>query len=79
MAIKGKDFRLLPPSQGVDNNWHVTDDSDTMVAHCYGFAHSIADGEELAHRIVACLNACKGIETKDLEDGTFKASNYLLK
>lgn len=75
MGIKDKDFKLLSPSQGDDNNWHVTDDNDTMVAHCYGFTHSIAGGEELARRIVACLNACKGIDAKDLENGTFKDSN----
>ena len=29
------------PSGGTDNNWHVTDDGDTCVAHCYGFDHDI--------------------------------------
>ncbi len=54
------------PSGGIDNNWHVTDDGDTCVAHCYGFDHDIPTGKELAKRIAACLNYCSGIETSEL-------------
>ena len=81
MSIKDACFRLHRPTgdnckeNQVDNNWHVTDDIDTMVAHCYGFSHSIEMGEPLARRIVACLNACKGIDTEDLKNGIFKASD----
>jgi hypothetical protein len=32
---------VLPPSAGIDANWHVTDTSDTFVAHVYGFDHSV--------------------------------------
>ena len=38
-----------------------------MVAHCYGFAHDIKDGEALARRIAACLNFCRGMDTQLLE------------
>ena len=60
-------YKVLPPSEGVDKNWHVTDASDTCVAHCYGFGHDVASGEKLARRIAACLNVCEGIETVELE------------
>lgn len=60
-------FRVLPPSRGRDENWHVTDEGDTMVAHCYGFGHQVKDGEQLARRISACLNFCKGMDTALLE------------
>lgn len=71
MAIELCEFKVLPPSKGEDNNWHVVDSGDTMVAHCFGYCHSVAGGEELARRIAACLNACSGIETADLADGVF--------
>jgi hypothetical protein len=60
-------FLVFPPSVGVDANWHVTDDNDTCVAHCFGFAHGIQGGEPLARRIAAALNACRGISTEELE------------
>lgn len=60
-------FRVIAPSTGQDANWHVTDDADTCVAHCYGFAHAIQPGEKLARRIAAALNACRGIPTAELE------------
>lgn len=60
-------FILLPPSDGIDANWHVTDDGDMCVAHCFGFCHDIAQGQQLARRIVATLNACKGRSIQELE------------
>lgn len=61
-------YRVLPPSVGLDSNWHVRDDADTCVAHCFGFNHSVSDGEVLARRIAACLNFCDGIDTDDLNE-----------
>ena len=40
LGITGGVWRLLPPSQFIDNNWHVTDDADTFVAHVFGFNHA---------------------------------------
>lgn len=34
-------WKLLRPSVGIDSNWHVTDEGDTCVMHCYGFAHAV--------------------------------------
>lgn len=62
-----QNFVVLPPSSGVDNNWHVTDVDDTMVAHCYGFNHDLESGEPIARRIAAALNYCSGMSTKDIE------------
>lgn len=42
-------FRVVMPSVGGDDNWHVTDDGDTCVAHCFGFARNLEEGEQLAH------------------------------
>ena len=67
MALEKDTWRALSPSSGVDNNWHVTNESDTTVAHCYGFAHDIPSGELLARRIAACLNVCRGTATSELE------------
>lgn len=58
-----RSFKVLPPSEGMDGNWHVTDSNDVVVAHCYGFDHSVVDGESLAYRIAAALNYCRGIPT----------------
>ena len=60
-------YKVLRPRAGVDMNWHVTDDGDTMVAHCYGFNHDIPTGEGFARRIVACVNACKGLSNERLK------------
>lgn len=65
--IEKERFIVLRPSQGVDTNWHVTNDTDTCVAHCFGFAHDVQSGEAFARRIAACLNACCGIGTAELE------------
>ncbi len=65
MAIDEK-YQILAPSKGIDNNWHVTNEGDTCVAHCYGFGHSINEGKALAERIVACLNYCAGKSTGEL-------------
>lgn len=64
-------YKVSQPSVGVDSNWHVTDDADTCVAHCFGFCHSVSGGEVLARRIAACLNACHGIDTDDLTCAEF--------
>lgn len=62
----GATFRVMPPSEGIDANWHVTDHSDTCVAHCFGFGHSVPEGEALAARVAAALNYCRGIPTEHL-------------
>lgn len=67
MALETDRFQAHPPSDGIDANWHVTDEGDTCVAHCFGFAHGIQAGEPLARRVAAALNACRGIPTEDLE------------
>lgn len=59
-------FQILPPSVGVDANWHVTNYADTCVAHCFGFSHSVDGGEDFARRISAALNYCRGISTDRL-------------
>ena len=60
-------YRVLPPSRGVDANWHVTDHGETKVAHCYGFGHDVAQGEQFARRIAACLNLLVGVPTDQIE------------
>ena len=60
-------YRVLRPSQGVDANWHVTDDGDNKVAHCFGFGHDVAAGEQFARRIAACLNLLIGVPTETIE------------
>lgn len=67
MALHTERFLVFPPHQGIDANWHVTDSSDTCVAHCFGFAHDIQGGEPLARRIAAALNACRGASTEAIE------------
>lgn len=67
MQLDTARFVVHPPSAGVDANWHVTDQADTCVAHCFGFANAIEAGEPLARRIAAALNACRGIPTEELE------------
>jgi len=60
----------LPPNAGshFDSNWHVTDSNDTFVAHVLGFNHQTDDQcAANARRIAACVNACAGIRTEDLE------------
>ena len=59
-------FQVLPPSIGIDANWHVTGNGDTCVAHCFGFGHDIESGEGLAIRVAAALNYCRGIPTLHL-------------
>ena len=55
-GVRGEGWRVLPPSDGIDHNWHVTNDSDTVVAHCYGFDHSVEGGKPLAYAIAEALN-----------------------
>jgi hypothetical protein len=66
-------FRVLAPSSGADANWHVTDANDTMVAHCFGFGHSVSGGEAFANRIALCLNACVGLTDEQLAHQTIAA------
>lgn len=70
----GTTYRMFPPSVGIDKNWHVTDDMDTMVAHCYGFAHSIEGGEDFAERVKLTLNACRLLTTDELRRGAYITS-----
>lgn len=64
---------VLPPSVGVDANWHVTDKGDTFVAHVFGFGHAVDKQSEInARRIAACWNFCEGIETGQMEGNTFE-------
>ena len=68
---------LLPPSSGVDNNWHITDDGDTCVLHAYGFHHAVDDDSKaLAKRAHACLTVCVGIPTARLEAGAAGILTY---
>lgn len=68
---------LLPPSSGVDNNWHITDDGDTCVLHAYGFHHAVDDySKALAKRAHACLTVCVGIPTARLEAGSAGILTY---
>jgi hypothetical protein len=46
-------WRLLPPSSGVDNNWHVTDADDTFVAHVYGFGHAVDEQSLINARLIS--------------------------
>ncbi len=59
-------FHVLRPSIGVDANWHVVNSLDTYTAHCFGFGHSVEEGEVYAQRIAACLNYCRGMTTDEL-------------
>ena len=62
-------FRLLSANGVTSNNdgkyWHVTNGTDTCVIWCAGFCQSNEDGE-LALRVAAALNYCKGLSTEDL-------------
>ena len=70
-------WTLLPPSVGVDYNWHITDDGDTCVLHAYGFNHAVDDDSKaLAERAIACLTACVGIPTARLEAGASGILTY---
>ncbi len=63
--MKNDLFLLHPPTKvpGLDNNWHVVDQMDTKVAHCFGFSHAIdEDSKLLATRIMLCLNFMHGVE-----------------
>lgn len=68
MKIEDQTFRFGMPIEhsDKDNNWHVVNDSDSMIAHCFGFLHDIESGEQFAKRIKAALNACRGIDTETL-------------
>ena len=46
-------WRVLPPSVGIDANWHVTDEMDTFVAHVYGFAHSVDEKSKINARLIS--------------------------
>ncbi len=46
-------WRVLQPSIGVDANWHVTDESDTFVAHVYGFAHAVDEQSRINATLIS--------------------------
>ncbi|MBS0229360.1 MAG: hypothetical protein JSS23_11765 [Proteobacteria bacterium] len=50
-------WRMLPPSIGVDANWHVTDSGDTFVAHVFGFNHSVDEKSKANARMIAASPA----------------------
>lgn len=45
---------VLPPSNGVDAQWHISNDMDTMVLRSFGFGN---DGKGAASRNIALLVA----------------------
>ena len=56
-------WRLLPPTNGIDRNWRVTDSGDTFVAHVFGFNHAVDEQSKINARLIAAapelLEACK--------------------
>lgn len=65
----------LPPSQGLDANWHITDEGDTFVAHVFGMGHSVDEKSKAnAERIALCVNACWGLSTEELQERALKAA-----
>jgi hypothetical protein len=46
-------WKVLSPSTGVDNNWHVTDVSDTFVAHVYGFGHAVDEQSRINANLIS--------------------------
>lgn len=65
-CIDDAPWRMLPPSSGLDANWHVTNHADTCVAHCFGYAHNVSGGQALAMRIRAALNVTSHISLDQL-------------
>lgn len=60
--------------------WMVSEDfvstqGDTVIAHCHTVDRYNLDGKENARRIVACVNACVGIPTENLEEKTVVVSH----
>lgn len=46
-------WRLLKPSVGADNCWHVTDENDTFVARVFGFANSVDEESRKKAQLIA--------------------------
>lgn len=68
-------WMVLPPSEGKDANWHVTDEGDTFVAHVFGMNHAVDDKSKAnAERIALCVNACWGLSNGDLQERARKAA-----
>ena len=62
-------WRVLPPSVGVDLNWHVTDNGDTFVAHVYGFGHSVDEQSKINAHLIAAA--------PDLYEALTQAGDYI--
>lgn len=54
---------LKPKTMPPDNNWHVTDEADTFVAHVFGFSHSVNEQSRINALLIAAapdlLEACE--------------------
>lgn len=46
-------WRVLRPSKGIDYNWHVTDETDTFVAHVFGFSHAVDEQSRINATLIA--------------------------
>lgn len=57
--------------------WRVSDKSKRVV--CYGHDEVVINSEANASRIVACINACAGLDTEQLESsgGIAATAKYL--
>ncbi len=51
--------------------WHIEDTEGSEIVFCNGDC-SDSEDETNARRIVACVNLCAGVSTKDLEDGLYE-------
>lgn len=61
-------YKLLPPSQGVDLNWHITDEADTFVAHVYGFNHAVDEQSKIQAQLL-----CSSLELYEALEATTTA------
>ena len=43
----------LPPTSGVDDNWHVTDEADSFVAHVFSCNHSTDEKSKANAELIA--------------------------
>ena len=72
-------WKVHRPSIGEDQNWHVTDDGDTFVAHVYGFNHSVDEQSRAnAHLISAAPDLLKFAEQfmAELEANNISTSRH---
>ena len=46
-------WKLRKPSTGIDNNWHITDEGDTFVAHVYGFNHAVDEQSRINAQLIS--------------------------